>query len=170
MRQRKFRIWDNIGKKMIYADEAKDMYNVLAIGLHGLPIIVDQDSFKKGQICAWNIEHNRFLMDWTGFKDKNEKEIYEDDIVKFHYFYQSLGANLGAQESEHELIGVIEMGTYGWAVTAIRGEHWQGYTGYGSGEGESNLMELCSMNESSLHEESFEVIGNRYENPGLLTT
>ncbi len=105
----------------------------------------------------------------TGLKDKTGKEIYEGDIVKFHYFYQSLGANLGAQESEHELIGVIEMGTYGWSVTAIKGEHWHGYTGYAPGEGESSLMELCAMNESSLHEESFEIIGNINETPELLT-
>lgn len=57
------------------------------------------------------------------FKDKDEIDIYESDIVKFHYFYQSLGANLGVQESEHELVGVIKMGTYGWGIEAIKGEH-----------------------------------------------
>lgn len=103
------------------------------------------------------------------FKDKDEIDIYESDIVRFHYFYQSLGANLGAQESEHELIGIITMRQYGWGVSAIKGEHWQGYTGYSAGEGESNIVDLYAMNESSLHEESFEVIGNIFDNPELIT-
>lgn len=106
---------------------------------------------------------------WTGLKDKNGKEIYEGDIIKFHYFYQSLGENLGVQESEHELIGVVKWGAFGWSVSAIKGQHWEGYTGYKSGEGESNIVDLYSMNESSIHEESFEVIGNIHDHPHLLT-
>ena len=104
----------------------------------------------------------------TLLNDKNEKGIWEGDIVKFHYFYQSLGANLGAQESEHELVGVIKMMQYGWGVSAIKGQHWQGYTGYDAGEGESSIVDLYCMNESSLHEESFDIIGDIYTTPELL--
>lgn len=104
----------------------------------------------------------------TALVDKNGKKIYEGDIVKFHYFYQSLGANLGAQESEHELIGVVKWADYGWSISAIKGQHWEGYTGYKSGEGESYIVNLYSMSESSIHEESFEVIGNIHDHPHLL--
>ena len=104
---------------------------------------------------------------YTGLKDKNGKEIYEGDIVKFHYFFLG-GGEEGVWESEHQAIGVLTWGLYGWAVSSIRGEHWQGYTGYDAGEGESNILELMMMNESSIHEESFEIIGNIYENPELL--
>lgn len=40
---------------------------------------------------------------FSGLLDRNGKEIYEWDIVKFHYFYGTLGANLGFEEAEHEL-------------------------------------------------------------------
>ena len=106
-------------------------------------------------------------MQFTGRQDKNDKDIYEGDSVKFHYFYMS-GSLQGASESEHELTGVIVWREYGWGLAAITGEHWQGYTGYQAGEGDSYIVDLYAMNESSIHEESFEVIGNIYQNPELL--
>lgn len=105
---------------------------------------------------------------YTGITERNGKNIFEHDIVKFHYFYASLGENLGVQESEHELTGIVTWGEYGWAITAIKGHHWEGYTGYAAGKGESSIMELYAMNQSGLHEESFEVIGNKFDNPELL--
>lgn len=108
------------------------------------------------------------IMDFAGLLDRNGKEIYEGDIVKFHYFYGTLGANLGYEESEHELTGVVEFGMFGWGLKAIKGEHWKGHTRYGDGEGESSLYELCAMNEGAIHEDSFEVVGNVYENSELI--
>jgi uncharacterized phage protein (TIGR01671 family) len=107
-------------------------------------------------------------MQYTGLKDKNGKEIYEGDIVRFHYFYQSLGANLGGQESEHELAGIVKWQQYGYGLSAIKGEHWRGYTGYEDGEGSSDFLLLAGMSESSIHEESFQIIGNIYENADML--
>lgn len=108
------------------------------------------------------------FLQYTGLKDKNGREIYEGDIVTFHYFYQSLGANLGAQESEHELTGIVKWQEYGYGLSAIKGEHWRGYTGYDDGQGNSDFLLLAGMSESSIHEESFEILGNIYENPELL--
>ncbi len=107
------------------------------------------------------------LMQFTGLTDKNGKDIYEGDIVSFHYFFLG-GGEEGVWESEHELQGVMTWGLYGWAVDAIKGQHWQSYTGYDAGEGSGNIVDLQIMNESSIHSESFEVIGNVYENPELL--
>ena len=107
---------------------------------------------------------------FTGLLDKGGKEIYENDLVKFHYFFQSLGENFGVQESEHELTGVVKWGAFGWGISAIKGEHWKGYTGYEDGEGESSFMDLMAMNESGVHEESFEIIGNLYQTPELITS
>lgn len=107
---------------------------------------------------------------YINLNDRKGHRIFEGDIIKFHYFYQSLGANLGVQESEHSLLGKVVWVEFGWGIDAIKGEHWQGYTGFQSGEGECSILELYSMNQSSIHEESFEVIGNIYENPELLTT
>jgi uncharacterized phage protein (TIGR01671 family) len=98
--------------------------------------------------------------EYTNLNDRKGHRIFEGDIVKFHYFFQSLGEGLGVKESEHELTGNIVWGSYGWGIEAIKGEHWQGYTGYDAGEGDTSFMELHELNPSSPHEESFEVIGN----------
>ena len=80
----KFRIWDSVNEKMIYADEAEnDFSEVLAIGLHGEPIVVDSDSFDLGKITAWNVDNNRIIMQSTGKKYPDGRLVYEGDICKF---------------------------------------------------------------------------------------
>lgn len=59
---------------MIYAEDAKNHKTVLAIGLHGLPIAVDEDSFRDGQIVGWNVDHRYVPMLSTGLKSKTGKE------------------------------------------------------------------------------------------------
>jgi uncharacterized phage protein (TIGR01671 family) len=143
MREIKFRVWDRVD----YICS---------------PFTLEDLQLKNVQFTS-----DCIVMQFTGLLDKNDVEIYEGDIVKFHYFYGSGGLE-GFVEAEHELTGVIEWGAYGWGVYAIEGEHWNGYTGYADGEGSSNFMDLVAMNESSIHEESFEVIGNIYQNPELI--
>ncbi len=79
-----------------------------------------------------------YLMEYTGMKDKNGKEIYEGDIVKLFidgdpYLYEIIW------EEEHQRFGLVE------ADGTIEHDSWA-YT---------------SNND-------FEVIGNIYENPNLL--
>ena len=104
------------------------------------------------------IIYNFKLLQFTGEKDKNGEELYDGDEVKFHYFYACYGS-----ECEHELTGIIKRGRFGWALEAIKGEHWKGYTGYEDGEGCSTFLDLCAMNEGSIHEESFEKTGSIYD-------
>lgn len=65
MREIKFRVWDSERKKI-------------------LPI--QRHSFKTGKSMpyGWNIEYVfDGLMQYTGLKDKNRKEIYEGDILLY---------------------------------------------------------------------------------------
>jgi len=102
------------------------------------------------------------LCQFTGLTDKNGTKIFEGDEIKFHYFYGTLVGG-GFSEAEHELKGIVKYGEYGWGVECIKGDHFQGYTGYYEGEGFATWMELMFMNESGVHEESFEVTGNIHD-------
>jgi uncharacterized phage protein (TIGR01671 family) len=93
MKEIKFRAWEKIEKRMIYAEEAKNSKSLLAVGFHGLPIAVDSGSFRDDEIIGWNIDHRLELMQYTGLKDCKGKDIYEGDVVKVSYFdgYFSVG-------------------------------------------------------------------------------
>jgi uncharacterized phage protein (TIGR01671 family) len=91
------------------------------------------------------------LMQYTGLKDKNGKEIYEGDVVKLHHFTQVLGENLGVSESENEFIGQICFQELGLWIETNK---------------EENSSYLLCIN--GLHEDSFEIIGNIYFKPELL--
>jgi uncharacterized phage protein (TIGR01671 family) len=147
MREIKFRAWDkpiNRWYSPVY-ESYKGQLEELNISMNGrlslrtMSGTVDESTFK-----------DRFaVMQYTGLKDKNNKEIYEGDIVNCHIFVQELGENYGVVEGEREFVGKVSFDVTGFNV-------------------ESNGFRDNPVMYDEFHEESLEVVGNIYENPELL--
>jgi len=93
-----------------------------------------------------NDDEKPAIMQYTGLKDKNGKEVYEGDIIKTRI---STGLKDGPKEVR--LIGTVAMPYDQWVVIGTR--NWRGH---------QQPLRQCSL---LLHGV---LIGNIYENPELL--
>ena len=86
----------------------------------------------------------------TGLKDKNGKLIWENDVVKKH-FYSIYDDCVNSEE----YIGVVKLKDFAWVVDSFKGEYKCAIP----------IFEVMSYSEDVKH---FEVIGNIFDNPELL--
>ena len=98
------------------------------------------------------------LMQSTGFKDNNDTEVFEGDVINIHWFYADFDpVELGAFENEEYAERVIvkkEFGNFGF---------WW--------EEADSWVDLATLAMSArLDEESFEILGNIHANPELLSS
>ena len=139
----KFRAWVKIGKRMFFSDD------ILAIDYENEEIVTQQVYFENGlpddrDIYCYNPDEIE-LMQSTGLKDKNGKEIFEGDIVRTTRFLGRADEIGGFYEYEKDYVGVVKVLEGSWVID----------TG-------SVAVRLWSEIDES------EVLGNIYEKPELL--
>lgn len=134
-REIKFRIWD--GTKFL-----DDFFGVTSDGQ-----VVNLED------CFWNIDnHPDYIIEqFTGFKDINDKDIFEGDILKIIKPEREVGALIDYEilPREEELVEIQFSPTSGWF-----------------GKGFKNGQSFSHFNLTDY--QNWEVIGNIHENPELL--
>jgi uncharacterized phage protein (TIGR01671 family) len=128
MREIKFRVWSNTTKEWIKSSE-------VYLRKDGIPFV---NTISNG--ISGMYEADLILIQYTGLKDKNGKEIYEGDIILKKGYEEGLGKVYYCETGMGFFIELIK--GYRWAFHYSDGPNW--------------------------HRDELEIIGNIYENPELL--
>lgn len=127
----KFRAWDKFRKRISVVDR-------IYFDTEGVQLRDDGGLY-------WRHFREVILMQSTGLKDKNGKEIFESDIVRTTRFLGRADETGGFYEYEKDYTGVVKMLEGAWIIDAG-----------------SDAVFLWSEIDENL------VIGNIYENPELM--
>lgn len=135
MREIKFRAWHKHEERMLKWN--KELKGVIAGGVK----TISSFNTDNGWMDTYSYKEVE-LMQYTGLKDKNGKEIYEGDVVQFDDYDITFG--LIKWNEKHGRFEVEEYEPY--TSTYFETEQFEEWTTI----------------------EHFEIIGNAYENPELL--
>ena len=143
MREFKFRAWDKEEKKLIYMPH----FTLEKTRNLGLMMFFAEDDLDHAMVDEY-LEAEKSaryeLMQFTGFKDKNGKDSYDKDLIRYsgHYVgdrYVPAG------------IGIIEWGDDGWIVRERNGTY------------------VCDLADA-FNDYDAEIIGNSVGGPMLTST
>lgn len=147
----KFRAWHRELNMMF---EVKSLVFTL-----NLATIASKNDLVPNRTCSFD---DIILMQSTGLFDVNGKEIFEGDVVELHHFTENYSTTGGFYEGEESLVGVVR---YGYTDDEIK---YFGKVYPPSWFFENRYRGLDFSDLSGLHEESFKVIGNIYQNKELV--
>lgn len=159
MREIKFRVWIIDREEMIYAQPL-----ISGAAITNLDLLLRLDGIvcwapQKGAIAQLKNEY--VLMQYTGLKDKNGKEIYEGDILSEKgydiYHHQSIETRYKVMWGSYDNNEEYEDNVSGHGVFLIEYSFFR-----------SNLLKRTEETiQNPLNAGFYEIIGNIYENPEL---
>lgn len=136
MREIKFRAWDIDNKTWTFVTLGD-----LVCGA----CTNDGDKPLSGSVQIWEPR--------TGLKDKNDNEIFVNDIIEMHYFEQYVGPG----EVEKTVVGVVGKDSMGcFTRVGDKKYYWLHY------------LEDAEYYGDAEYNEELELLGNIHENPELL--
>ncbi|WP_455458918.1 YopX family protein [Streptococcus salivarius] len=148
----RYRAWDKTCKTMYEADD-----------------IVSID-FEKKQICVKTLFFERLsyydfddvvLMQSTGLRDKNGKEIFEGDVLKFNDSWEN-HCYEGYVDGEIEGVNYVEIQSESTGFIFCKTKYPDSSLFYYANEEHLTFQEILGDGDFG-----FEVVGNIYENPEL---
>jgi uncharacterized phage protein (TIGR01671 family) len=144
MRQLTFRVWN--GREMVY-DVTVGKFGAFYVNPMSKGNGLDEND--SASLTPFNTRYHNDtpVMQSTGLHDKNGKEIYESDVVRF------FDGKIISTENGMDVDEIYNIGAFEWDETRM---------GWYVTNRDSVEMEEIS--------EDIEVIGNLYENPELLST
>lgn len=131
----KFRAWDSANKEMF-----KDTFSITE---SGQVVVVEQEDVMCPPDYIF-VDH-LVIMQSTGLKDKNGKEIFDGDIVRTTRFLGRADEIGGFYEYEKDYVGVVKVLEGSWVI-------------------DTGIVAVRLWSEI----DESEVLGNIYENPELL--
>lgn len=145
MREIKFRVW---------CKQSDTMNKVEKMGFEEGELWYVEDQDNETQPPYFEGNDDWVLMQYTGLKDKDDREIYESDVVKWERIIYTDCSRSEVDYVEEAIIGEI------YYVDGIT-------IGLKEADGTGRILFPFHLLDSS---QDFEVLGNIYENKDLLTT